>query len=102
MIGCRRGPGAPVGARLSRAPALTTPPRAAGKDIWLALGWCYKRTNRLDLAIEALEEGLTVAPDEAMNKAVDKAGFEALLKRGGAAAGVGAGVGAGVPRKAAV
>jgi twitching motility protein PilT len=43
-----------------------------------------------------------VEPDEAMNKAVDKAGFEALLKRGGAAAGVGAGVGAGVPRKAAV
>jgi hypothetical protein len=33
-----------------------------------------------------------------MSKAVDKAGFEAMLKRGGAAAGVGAGV----PRKAAV
>ena len=43
-----------------------------------------------------------VEPDEAMSKAVDKAGFEAMLKRGGAAAGVGAGVGAGVPRKAAV
>jgi twitching motility protein PilT len=43
-----------------------------------------------------------VEPDEAMSKAVDKAGFEAMLKRGGAAAGVAAGVGAGVPRKAAV
>jgi tetratricopeptide (TPR) repeat protein len=26
--------------------------------IWLALGWCYKRTGRLDLAIEALEQAL--------------------------------------------
>jgi twitching motility protein PilT len=43
-----------------------------------------------------------VEPDEAMSKAVDKAGFEAMLKRGGAAAGVGASVGAGVPRRAAV
>jgi twitching motility protein PilT len=41
-----------------------------------------------------------VEPDEAMSKAVDKAGFEAMLKRGGAAAGVGAG--AGVPRRASV
>jgi twitching motility protein PilT len=37
-----------------------------------------------------------VEPDEALSKAVDKAGFEGLLKR------VGAGVGAGLPRKAAV
>ena len=29
-------------------------------DTWLALGWCHKRTGRLDLAIEALEEALTV------------------------------------------
>jgi twitching motility protein PilT len=43
-----------------------------------------------------------VEPDEALSKAVDKAGFEAMLKRGGAAASVGAGVGAGLPRKAAV
>jgi twitching motility protein PilT len=44
-----------------------------------------------------------VEPDEAMSKAVDKAGFEALLKRGAAAgAAVGAGVGGGVPRRAAV
>lgn len=33
---------------------------------WMALGWCYKRTGRLDLAIEALEEGLAIAPDEAI------------------------------------
>ena len=25
---------------------------------WLALGWCYKRCGRLDLAIESLEAGL--------------------------------------------
>ena len=25
---------------------------------WLALGWCYKRTGRLDLAIESLEKAL--------------------------------------------
>jgi twitching motility protein PilT len=51
----------------------------------------------LDLVTRKLVE-----PDEAMSKAVDKAGFEAMLKRGGAAASVGAGVGAGLPRKAAV
>jgi len=27
---------------------------------WLALGWCYKRLNRIDLAVEALEESLMV------------------------------------------
>ena len=40
---------------------------------------------------EALMDLVTkklVAPDEALSKAVDKAGFEALLKRGGAVAGV--------------
>jgi len=34
--------------------------------VWLALGWCQKRTGRLDLAIQALEEGLSVAPDQAI------------------------------------
>ncbi len=34
--------------------------------IWLALGWCQKRTGRLDLAIEALERAEEVAPDEAV------------------------------------
>jgi tetratricopeptide (TPR) repeat protein len=32
----------------------------------LALGWCYKRTGRLDLAIEAVEEALAVDPREAL------------------------------------
>jgi tetratricopeptide (TPR) repeat protein len=34
--------------------------------VWLALGWCHKRTGRIDLAIEALEEALTVDPDQAL------------------------------------
>jgi tetratricopeptide (TPR) repeat protein len=32
--------------------------------IWIALGWCYKRTGRLDLAIEAVERALAADPDE--------------------------------------
>ena len=32
----------------------------ANIHVWLALGWCYKRIGRLDLAIESLEEGLMV------------------------------------------
>lgn len=35
-------------------------------DIWLALGWCHKRTGRLDLAIEALEEGLAADGEHAI------------------------------------
>jgi Flp pilus assembly protein TadD len=35
-------------------------------DTWLALGWCHKRTGRLDLAIEALEEALAVEPGSAV------------------------------------
>ena len=38
----------------------------ANTHVWLALGWCHKRTGRLDLAIEALEEALSVAPEEAL------------------------------------
>ena len=34
--------------------------------IWLALGWCHKRTGRIDLAIESLEEALTLEPDDAL------------------------------------
>ena len=34
--------------------------------IWLALGWCYKRMGRLDLAIQSLEEALAVEPDRAI------------------------------------
>jgi tetratricopeptide (TPR) repeat protein len=32
---------------------------------WLALGWCYKRIGRLDLAIQSLEEALTVEESQA-------------------------------------
>jgi Flp pilus assembly protein TadD len=32
----------------------------------IALGWCYKRTGRLDLAIDALEQALLVEPEEAL------------------------------------
>ncbi|NIP85437.1 MAG: tetratricopeptide repeat protein, partial [Planctomycetales bacterium] len=34
--------------------------------VWLAMGWCYKRTGRVDLAIQALEEGLGYEPGEAL------------------------------------
>ena len=35
-------------------------------DTWLALGWCYKRTGRVDLAIESLEEALDLEPGSAL------------------------------------
>jgi tetratricopeptide (TPR) repeat protein len=35
-------------------------------DAWLALGWCYKRTGRIDLAIESLEEALDLEPGSAL------------------------------------
>lgn len=31
--------------------------------VWLALGWCYKRTGRIDLAIDALERAQETEPD---------------------------------------
>jgi Flp pilus assembly protein TadD len=34
--------------------------------VWLALGWCHKRTGRIDLAIESLEEALAVEPNDAL------------------------------------
>jgi tetratricopeptide (TPR) repeat protein len=34
--------------------------------ISLALGWCYKRLDRIDSAIQALEDALAVCPDEAI------------------------------------
>ncbi len=34
--------------------------------VWLALGWCYKRTSRLDLAIQSLEEALALDPGRAI------------------------------------
>lgn len=33
-------------------------------SVWLALGWCYKRTGKLDRAIESLEEALVAEPDD--------------------------------------
>jgi tetratricopeptide (TPR) repeat protein len=42
--------------------------KAAPNDIrvYIALGWCYKRTGRLDLAIDALERALLVEPRVAL------------------------------------
>jgi tetratricopeptide (TPR) repeat protein len=39
---------------------------AENVEIWLALGWCHKRTGRLDLAIESLQEALSIDPDQAI------------------------------------
>jgi len=36
------------------------------QHVWVALGWCYKRCQRIDLAIEALEEALALAPNRAI------------------------------------
>ena len=35
--------------------------------VWLALGWCYKRTGKLAKAIEALEHAVEVDPGEAVH-----------------------------------
>lgn len=42
--------------------------RASGGNlaIYLGLGWCYKRTGRLDLAIKALERALAIEPEAAL------------------------------------
>jgi len=34
--------------------------------VWLALGWCYKRTGKIFLAIDALERALFAEPDDAL------------------------------------
>jgi tetratricopeptide (TPR) repeat protein len=34
--------------------------------VWFALGWCYKRTGQIDLAIRSLERVLAVDPAEAL------------------------------------
>jgi len=34
--------------------------------VWVALGWCYKRTGQLALAIESLESALASEPAEAL------------------------------------
>lgn len=33
-------------------------------EVWLGLGWCFKRLGRLDKAIDALQSGLSAAPDQ--------------------------------------
>ncbi len=33
-------------------------------EVWLGLGWCYKRLDRLDDAINALRSGLVASPDQ--------------------------------------
>ena len=42
--------------------------KAAPEDlrVRMALGWCYKRTGRLDLAIETLEQAMANDPHEAV------------------------------------
>ena len=35
-------------------------------NVMLALGWCYKRVDKIDLAINALEDALAACPDEAI------------------------------------
>ena len=34
--------------------------------VWLALGWCYKRTGRINMAIRSLERILDSDPTEAL------------------------------------
>jgi len=34
--------------------------------VWLALGWCYKRIGRVDLAIKSLRRAMEVAPSDAL------------------------------------
>jgi len=42
--------------------ASLTGPRVARLEAWMGLGWCWKRLDRVDLAIAALESGLAVFP----------------------------------------
>lgn len=35
-------------------------------NVLLTLGWCYKRIDRIDAAIGALEDALAISPDEAI------------------------------------
>lgn len=35
-------------------------------EVWLGLGWCYKRLGRIEDAIQALKSGLASSPDQAI------------------------------------
>ncbi|MEK6247495.1 MAG: tetratricopeptide repeat protein [Planctomycetales bacterium] len=35
-------------------------------QIWISMGWCYKRTNRTNMAIQSLDQALAIAPGEAL------------------------------------
>jgi Flp pilus assembly protein TadD len=53
------------------AEALQPLRRAAKADpdnvhVWLAMAWCHKRTDRIDLAIKAMERALEIEPSEAL------------------------------------
>ncbi|MGQ9575521.1 MAG: TPR end-of-group domain-containing protein [Thermoguttaceae bacterium] len=49
-------------------PFLEKAAQALPEDIhvWLALGWCYKRTGRIDRAVEAMQQALKAKPREAL------------------------------------
>lgn len=47
---------------LSRSAAL----EPTDLHVWLALGWCYKRTGQLHRAIDALDRALSYAPNDAL------------------------------------
>jgi Flp pilus assembly protein TadD len=40
--------------------------RPSDVRVWLALGWCHKRTGRVDLAVQDLERALEVDPAAAL------------------------------------
>jgi tetratricopeptide (TPR) repeat protein len=35
-------------------------------EAWLSLGWCYKRTGRIDCAVAAIQRALEAGPDRAL------------------------------------
>ena len=59
---------APSGDRVACGRAVAAEPRNV--RIYLALGWCYKRIHRLDLAIETLEEALEIDSNPALNRGI--------------------------------
>jgi len=49
-------------------PPLETAVQAGLREVpvWLALGWCYKRTARLDRAVQTMEQALILEPHAAL------------------------------------